>query len=438
MEQYLEALEISSKKRHLVTSGGKPFFWLGDTAWEMLHRLSLEETKHYFENRKEKGFTLIQTVILAELDGLNSPNAAGHTPLKNHDPKQPNEAYFAHLDQVVSLAGEMGLYLGLLPTWGDKFNKKWGLGPEIFSPENACSYGRFLGQRYGHWNHIVWILGGDRIPENEQQREIIEQMAAGIAENDQYSLMSYHPNGGYMASDIFGDASWLNIDLFQTRHQKGFREYRFTRKARKRNPIRPVIDGEPGYENIPNLLNKWNFQRLNAADIRRSAYWNMLSGAAGYTYGCNEIWQMHDGKTDPKFGAQFSWKEALDLPGSGQMGIMRTIFESLPWQEMEPEAKVLGGLNWKFGPLKVAIATANKDWLLIYSPDGKKISLTRKLFRKNKRMAYWINPENGQVQEVKDSSGHVFIVPDKNRDWLLLVLSESNAKKWNYHKKPIP
>ncbi|MBD3630734.1 DUF4038 domain-containing protein [Cyclobacterium sp.] len=436
MMQNLAALEISNNGRFLVTSGGQQFFWLGDTAWEMLHRLELEETKQYFENRKKKGFSLIQTVILAELDGLNSPNAAGHTPLKNNDPKQPNEAYFSHVDQVVSLADEMGLYLGLLPTWGDKFNKKWGLGPEIFTPENALSYGRYLGQRYGHWNHIVWILGGDRIPENEQQREIIEQMAAGIAEQDQNSLMSYHPNGGYIASDIFGDASWLDIDLFQTRHQKGFREYRFTRKARKRNPIRPVIDGEPGYENIPNLLNKWNFQRLNAADIRRSAYWNMLSGAAGHTYGCNEIWQMHDGSTDPKFGAQFSWKEAMDLPGSAQMGIMRSIIESLPWQEMVPDPNVLAGFNWKFNPLKLAITTADKDWLLVYSPTGKSIRLSGKVFRKKKRAVYWIDPENGQVKEVKGKYRPVFTVPDKNRDWLLLVLSEANDEKWNQPKSP--
>lgn len=436
MKQNLEALGISKNERYLVTSGAQPFFWLADTAWEMLHRLDLEDTLHYFKNRKEKGFTLIQTVILAELDGLHSPNASGQVPLKKLDPKQPNEAYFKHVDQVVSLADEMGLYLGLLPTWGDKFNKKWGIGPEIFTPENARSYGRFLGQRYGHWNHIVWILGGDRIPENEQQKEIIEEMATGIREKDQNSLMSYHPNGGYLASDIFGEASWLDIDLFQSRHQKGFREYRFTRKARKRKPLRPVIDGEPGYENIPNLLNKWHFQRLNPTDIRRAAYWNMLSGAAGHTYGCNEIWQMYDGSTDPKFGAQFSWKEALDLPGSGQMGIMKSLFESLPWQEMAPDPKVLAGINWKLHSQKLAIATADRDWLLVYCPKGKKIGLKGKIFRKTKRKAYWIDPENGQKQEVKGNCGPVFPIPDKSRDWLLLVLSPSSAEKWQYPRLP--
>ena len=54
----------------------------------------------------------------------------------------------------------------MLPTWGDKWNQKWGVGPEIFSPENARSYGTFMGRRYAN-QPIIWILGGDRPIESE-------------------------------------------------------------------------------------------------------------------------------------------------------------------------------------------------------------------------------------------------------------------------------
>ena len=104
----------------------EPFFWLGGTAWEMLHRLSLEETEFYLSDRADKGFTIIQTVILAELDGLKTPNAYGEIPLIDLDPTKLNDKYFEHIDKVVRQAEELGLYLGLLPTWGDKFIKKWG------------------------------------------------------------------------------------------------------------------------------------------------------------------------------------------------------------------------------------------------------------------------------------------------------------------------
>ena len=39
-------------------------------------------------------------------------------------------------------ANALGLYVGFLPTWGDKWNKKWGVGPEIFTPENAAAVRR--------------------------------------------------------------------------------------------------------------------------------------------------------------------------------------------------------------------------------------------------------------------------------------------------------
>jgi hypothetical protein len=91
---------------------------------------------------------VIQAVVLAELDGLNTPTPAGHRPLIDNDPTRPNEAYFEDVDWVVNRAEELGLYIGMLPTWGDKWHKNGGTGPLVFNPENAYTYGRFLGERY--------------------------------------------------------------------------------------------------------------------------------------------------------------------------------------------------------------------------------------------------------------------------------------------------
>src|SRR6478735_5636776 len=90
----LPALRVSDNQRFLVKADGQPFFWQGDTAWELLHRLNREETSVYLRQRATLGYTVIQTVILAELDGLNVPNAAGALPLVDRDPLRPNEAYF--------------------------------------------------------------------------------------------------------------------------------------------------------------------------------------------------------------------------------------------------------------------------------------------------------------------------------------------------------
>ncbi|MEW6161069.1 MAG: DUF4038 domain-containing protein, partial [Verrucomicrobiota bacterium] len=87
----LPLLKVSENRRYLVTEHGAPFFYLGDTAWELFHRLNREEAELYLRHRAENKFTVIQAVVLAELDGLNDPNPYGHTPLKNNDPTQPNE-----------------------------------------------------------------------------------------------------------------------------------------------------------------------------------------------------------------------------------------------------------------------------------------------------------------------------------------------------------
>ena len=189
-------LKISPDKRHLVKKDGTPFFWLGDTAWELFHRLTREEATEYLHNRAEKGFTVIQAVALAELDGLDTPNVYGDKPLINNDPLQPNEAYFRHVDFIIDEANKQGLIMALLPSWGDKwFKDKWGAGPEIFTPANARAYGAWIAKRYLD-KDIIYVLGGDRAPRDEKDKAIIRAMAEGIRSVDGgRHLLTFHPNG---------------------------------------------------------------------------------------------------------------------------------------------------------------------------------------------------------------------------------------------------
>ena len=107
--QNLPLLKISSDSNYIVTVDDEPFFWLGGTAWELIHRLDKEEIDKYLADRANKGFTIIQTVILAELDGLNTPNAYGEKPLIENDPTKLNERYFEHVDYTIEKANELGL-----------------------------------------------------------------------------------------------------------------------------------------------------------------------------------------------------------------------------------------------------------------------------------------------------------------------------------------
>ena len=114
--------------RYLSWDDGTPFFYLGDTAWEMLHRLSREETEFYLRTRSGQGFTAVQTVLLAEQEGATTPNYYGRLPLKFTnglpDPAKPDTdagySYWEQVDFAVKTAEKYGLFMTLLRTWGDK------------------------------------------------------------------------------------------------------------------------------------------------------------------------------------------------------------------------------------------------------------------------------------------------------------------------------
>lgn len=207
-------LKVTENRRYLQYENGKPFFYLGDTAWELFHRLNREEATQYLTNRAQKGFTVIQAVVLAQLGGLTVPNPYGDLPLIGGDPAKPNEAYFRHADFIVNKAEELGMFVGMLPTWGSH----WALGKAAFNPTNARQYGRFLGARYKD-KAIIWILGGDRSITNDAERAIIDAMAAGLTEGDGGAhLKTFHPIGPGLSSIKLHDAPWLDFNMFQSSH----------------------------------------------------------------------------------------------------------------------------------------------------------------------------------------------------------------------------
>jgi len=433
--QDLPLLKISEDKHFLVTGENEPFLWLGGTAWELLHRLDREEALVYLKDRADKGFTVIQTVILAELNGLHEPNAYGQVPLIDDDPARLNEKYFEQVDYIIREAEQLGLYIGLLPTWGDKFNKKWGTGPEIFTPENARIFGRLLGERYRSDNNIIWVLGGDRIPEQDEHYEIIRAMAIGIRMEDNQHLMTYHPVGAQTASSYFND-DWLDIDMFQSGHSRVAKEYQFVVDSRKVIPKRPVINGESRYENIPDRF--WEKDSydiwLDDSDVRISAYWSMIAGAAGYTYGCNDIWQMYEHHREPVIAARTGWNNALELPGSTHMKYLKLLFKSIPWQDLVYDQSVILNENLEDESYMVAALSQQNDFLMVYTPAGKTVKPDLTRFNTSSLLAFWYNPRNGRsvkIGEFSSSEPHEFTPWSNGRgsDFVLIVMDKKARYK---------
>ncbi len=434
-------LKVSENRRYLVYEDGRPFFYLGDTAWELFHKLNREEAERYLRNRAAKEFTVIQAVVLAELNGLNAANAYGQAPLLNGDPLQPNEEYFKHVDWIVQKANQLGLFIGMLPTWGDKWNKAWGAGPEIFTPENAEAYGRWLGARYRDAG-VIWILGGDRNPETERHKLIIRAMAKGLRAGDGgRHLMTFHPSGGEGSSHWFQDDDWLDFNMRQNGHGAEFTgRYDKTRMDYDRTPIKPVLDGEPIYEDHPVSFDAPKLGHSVAADVRRALYWDLFGGACGHTYGHHSVWQMYDpAKGKPVNNPLMPWYEALDQPGAGQMRFGRRLIESRPFLSRIPDDSVVV-------PDKVPTAVpgtgtrhfaATRDsdgsFAMVYVPVGRSFKVRLDKVGGKKVKAWWFDPRKGTANAIgvfPGSGEHEFTPPEKGEllDWVLVL--DDAAKKY--------
>jgi hypothetical protein len=421
-------LKVNDNQRFLVDRDGKPFFYLADTAWELIHRLNREDVDFYLQKRRDQGFTVFQTVILAEFDGLTVPNAYGHLPLENNDPTRPVEDYFKHVDYVVGKADEAGLVVALLPTWGDKWNKKWGVGPEIFTPENAQLYGEFLGKRYRD-KKVLWILGGDRPIENETHAKILRAMAAGLRRGHGGNhLMSYHPMGGRSSSEWFQKDDWLSFNMLQSGHSRNSDNYRRISDDYAKTPTKPCLDGEPGYEDHPNAFKKENGY-LDETDVRKAAYWAVFSGAFGHTYGCHDVWQFLQESRKPITFARTPWKKAIDFPGASQMRHLRKLMESRPILARVPDQSLL--VDSLKGEDHL-VATRGADYLFVYSPTGKAFTLNLGKISGKEVRASWFDPRTGKTSRIgtfANQGTRTFLPRSQGagNDWVL-ILDDASRK----------
>ena len=428
----LPLLKVSENQRFLVTETGAPFFYLGDTAWELFHRATREEAEFYLKNRAAKQFTVIQAVALAEFDGLTAPNAYGHTPLKDNDPTQPNEEYFQHVDWIVNKAESLGLYVGMLPTWGDKWNKKWGQGPVVFTPQNAALYGEWLGKRYRD-KAIIWILGGDRPVENENHKAIIRAMAKGLRAGDGgRHLITFHPCGGRGSAEWFHEDEWLTFNLRQNGHVAEFSRYASTRSDYDRKPIKPVIDGEPLYEDHPLSFKAADHGHSLAADVRRPLYWDLFSGACGHTYGHHSIWQFWQPDRKPVNNPLLPWRAALDQPGACQMQHGRRLIESRPILTRIPDDSLIvpaavatavpGAGRYRY----VATRDERGRYAFVYAPVGRSFSVRFDKLVGSTLRAWWFDPRTGVATRIGDypkEGTREFTPPQPGEelDWVLVL-----------------
>lgn len=450
---YSQNLKISKNKRYIETEDKKPFLWIGDTAWELFHKLNRKEANAYLRKRAQQGFTVIQAVILAENDGLRVPNAYGDLPLHNLSPENPNEKYFEHVDYIINKAEELGLYIAVLPTWGDKvFSNRPGSGPVVFNELNANIFGEFLGRRYKR-KPVIWVLGGDRNVENSEVMNIWRSMARGLGKGDSGNhLITYHPAGEASSSQWFQNEEWLDFNMYQSGHADHFMKgYKFAQNDYSRLPVKPFVEAEPAYEDIPVqfwsfidwksakkvpdsilnadslLIDKSHFKKgfFTDYDVRVHAYWNFLAGACGYTYGNNAVWQMFKKGASYTIPCLTDWKEALNSPGANDMQHVKKLFTLRSFSQIVPFQEFIRGDNPEDSTHVTAARAQDRSFALVYLSTGQTANLNLDLLNGKKLAFWWYNPRNGdrsKAKRTKSIGRQQFSPPSSGsgNDWVLV------------------
>ncbi len=425
----LPKLKVSENRRFLVTADGKPFFYLPDTGWELFHRLNRQQAVEYLDVRARQRFNVIQAVALAELDGVTDPNANGDLPIVDKDPLKPVEKYWKHVDYIVDQANARGIYIGLLPSWGRWANNAVGRKDEsLLTPQNGQAYGEFLGKRYGR-KGIIWIMGGDRPADGFEDtwRAIARGIAIGVSGKEDYDalLMTFHPRGGGTSSTWFHNDGWLDFNMHQTGHglAQDVQVWAKIAKDYERTPVKPVLDGEPLYEDHPLAFRAREHGYSFDAHIRQRAYWAVFSGACGHTYGNHSVWQMFAPNRKPVNGPLLHWNEAMHRSGSAQMQYLRALIESHDYQSRVPDPSIVSDLLTAADRI---VATRGNSYVLIYSAQGRKFTVNLDKVGKAPLKASWFNPRNGTSQTAGTVEGQAtreFVCPSEGfgSDWVLVL-----------------
>jgi hypothetical protein len=437
-------LAVSQNKRYL-TNGTKPFFWLGDTAWLLFEKLNFEEARTYLVNRRDKGFNVIQATLVHTIqkEGENAVCPSGLArPFLEGDFARPDldGGFWQHVDAIVQEAEKLGIYMALLPSWGSMV--KTGR----LNMENAEGYARFLAERYGGCDNVIFLVGGD--VRGSDGYDVFMKIGETLKSICPQRLVGFHPFGRTTSSFWFDDASWLDFNMFQSGHRRydqmdlgswddntakegffGQDSWRYVRRDYASKTKRPTLDGEPSYEQIPQGLHDPKEPYWEDHDARRYAWWSVLEGACGHTFGHNAIIQFYKpGMGRPAYGAKSYWFEALHDPGAGQMGHMASFMNALDFTSGAVDESLLASpQKEKYDWTSVF---AGDDFAVFYSYTGSELAVDLSSKGWQNMDAWWFDPAQGTYSYIGAfSAGKHSFTPVKKptewNDWILLLKKTS-------------
>ena len=415
-QDYLFPLRISSDQRYFEDQSGKTFFYSADTAWKLFLKLDLEEAQHYLEDRKRNGFTVVQT-MLTGFDG--NTDIAGRRPFSDsNDFSTVNDEYMEHVQEVIQIAESLNLVIAIAPLWAGCCGEGYG-GRNEFMNNNGIDksrwFGEYLAQKFGKFDNIFWIIGGDNDPKTSVEE--YDALAKALKANAPHQLMTYHAASTHSSTDVWDNPDWLDVSMIYT-YFRGFNKawnwrqpdvYEVGYTEYQKTPKRPFFLGESTYEREHDPMG-------SPLQVRKQAYWSVFSGGAGHAYG-SANWNIPP-----------EWKENLrNFKGAITLVHLKNLFHSLPWTKVRPDISgslIVGGNDtYATNDHATSVIAHDGGFALSYVPSQRSFTVNPQTLKGKKLDAYWYNPINGKVDYLGSYStkGSIDFTSPSAQDWVLIL-----------------
>ncbi len=412
-------IEVSANGRYLQHADGTPWFWLADTAWNGALRSDKEDWSRYLQDRKQKNFTAIQLVTTQWRAAYE--NAEGQVAYTGRESIEIQPEFFQRIDERIGAVNDHGLLAAPVVLWA--------LGDEEYTPgklptDQAIRLAKYIVARYGA-HHVVWFLGGD---ENYggNRAEHWKQIGRAVFGDRPHAPVTLHPQGMQWHFDAFADEKWLDFLIYQSGHGDDANALTWIHSgpaAQKwqQDPPRPVINSEPPYEDHVAYQSR---KPHTAYNVRRASYWSLLSApTAGVSYGAHGVWSWEHEPAVPlnhnSSGTAQPWHEAMQLPGSDDMGHLAELFTSISWWTLRPDRSFVVQLGYDPADFQAVAQTEDGQTTLIYTPVGGTIRFQQERGVRE-REAHWFNPRTGERTQAHQIKGGRYTTPNEE-DWVLIL-----------------
>jgi hypothetical protein len=429
-------LKISTNKRYLVDQNNIPFLIAGDAPQPLVAKVSVSDASIYFDDRRAHGFNAIWMNVLtagpyyyydpvdgSTYDGIHpfTGYVSGGTDTAHYDLTKPNEAYFTRVDQMLTLAASHDMVVFINPIETGQWLPTLRNNGRVA----ACAYGQYLGNRYKHFDNIVWLNGNDfNSWKDPNDDEVVRAVAMGIKAADRGHLQTIELN--VETSSSFDDPVWAPIASINSTYTYA-PTYLQMLHSYNQGPIAPTYFVEGHYDLSVDLGHPQDYGTTLV--LRRQEYWAMLSGGKGQLYGNSFTCYFMPG-----------WKYYIDTAGVMQFQIWQRFFSSLPWQDLVPDQDhtiVTAGFG-NPGDLQTRVSksdycTASKtpdgSFVVAYLPTTREIIVNMANMKAPAR-ARWFDPTNGKYTVISSgpllNTGVRYFSPPGNNhdgdgDWILLL-----------------